>query len=57
MQFSNYVNMGRTYPPRLMSDINADPARQNAFSGGRGGVGFKMRASNGAVCLSQTAIQ
>jgi hypothetical protein len=24
-----------------MSDMNADPPRQNAFSGGRGGVGHK----------------
>jgi hypothetical protein len=45
------------HPPRLMSDMNADPPRQNAFSGGRGGVGLKTRADNGAVCQSQTAIQ
>ena len=37
------------HPPRLMSDMNADPPRQNAFSGGRGGVGLKTRVKEMAI--------
>jgi len=54
----DYTRMNpELHPPRLMSDMNADPPRQNAFSGGRGGVGLKTRAVNRAERQTQTAIQ